>query len=319
MSNQARPIEFASGGITCRGLFFEGRGESLRGDAGLPCVVIAHGFGGTVDAGLEAYGHRFADAGMHALAFDYRHFGTSDGEPRQLISIGSQLADWAAAIAYARSLPGVDADRIALFGTSFSGGHVVEVAVADGRVAAVVSQCPMMDGLAALKNIAGYGALLQVLQLTWAGLDDLARSLIGLSPRMVPIVGPPGSLAAMTTPDAEPGYRAIAPPGFRNEVCARICLGVGAYRPGLKADRLPCPILVCACEKDSVAPVEAAKDAVRRAGALGHLKLYPIGHFDIYVGEHFERAVTDQISFLRVQLAPAETSAPAAEPSARTG
>ncbi len=319
MSTDCRPIEFRSKGTTCRGLFFEARDESLRSAAGRPCVVIAHGFGGTVDAGLEPYARRFAAAGMHSLAFDYRHFGTSDGEPRQLLSIGRQLEDWAAAIACARGLLDVDPSRIALFGTSFSGGHVVEVAVSDGRVAAVVAQCPMMDGLAALKNVAGYGTLGQVVRMTWAGIADLAGSFAGMAPKMVPIVGPPGTLAAMTTPDAEPGYRAIAPPGFRNEVCARICLGIAAYRPGLKTDRLPCPMLVCACEHDSVAPVEAAREAVRRAGSRGHLRSYPIGHFDIYTGSHFEQAVADQISFLKAQLSTAERSARSAGDSAQSG
>src|ERR1019366_378617 len=98
------------------------------------------------------FAQRFAEAGLDALAFDYRHFGASDGEPRQLLSIPSQLEDYAAAIAFARELPGVDPDRIAVWGSSYAGGHVVPVAVADGRVAAVISQVPAMDGVAALVN-----------------------------------------------------------------------------------------------------------------------------------------------------------------------
>ena len=76
------------------------------------------------------------------MAFDYRHFGASEGEPRQLLSIAGQQEDYHAAIAFARSQEGIDPERIVLWGTSFSGGHVVPVAVADGRVAAVISQVP---------------------------------------------------------------------------------------------------------------------------------------------------------------------------------
>jgi pimeloyl-ACP methyl ester carboxylesterase len=265
---------------------------------------MAHGFGGTINAGLEPYAHRFAEAGIHALIFDYRHFGTSDGHPRQLLSIRRQLEDWMAAVAFARTLDNVDGDRIALFGSSFSGGHVVEVAVRDGATKAVVSQCPMMDGLAALRNLLAYAGPGPLLALTWRGISDLVLSMVGVGPRMLPIVGMPGTLAAMSTPDATPGFEAIAPPDWRNEVCARIALSVGIYRPGRKAALLRCPILIQICEKDSVAPAEAAEKAAKRAGHLSEVRRYPIGHFDIYVGEDFERSVADQIRFLTGVLKP---------------
>src|ERR1700758_4508227 len=102
-------IAFDSGGTRCAGIHLAGEGDGFLGQDGRrPCVVLAHGFGGTVDSGLVPYAERFAAAGLHALAFDYRHFGASDGAPRQLISIRAQLEDYAAAIAHARSLPGVD-------------------------------------------------------------------------------------------------------------------------------------------------------------------------------------------------------------------
>lgn len=302
MSAQTGEMEFTSNGVTCRALYLDPETDALKGRNGVPCVVMAHGFGGTRDAGLEPYARRFAAAGMHVLVFDYRHFGVSDGKPRQLLSIRRQLNDWTAAIAFARTLEGVDPERIALFGTSFSGGHVVVVAARDGRVAAAVSQCPMMDGLVALRNLLSYAGVWTMLRLTWAGLRDLVRSLAGLDPLMLPIVAPPGNLAAMSTPDAEPGFKAIVPPDFRNEVCARIALNIGMYRPGLKADQLSCPILIQICEKDSVAPPEAAEAAARLAGDRAVVIRYPIGHFDIYVGEGFGRSISDQIRFLTSTL-----------------
>jgi len=295
---QMNELEFASKGVLCRAWSLKPGSDALKTASGVPCVVMAHGFGGTRNAGLEPYARQFAAEGMHALLFDYRHFGASEGEPSQLLSIRRQLDDWAAAVDFARTLHGVDPDRIALFGTSFSGGHVVEVALRDGRVGAVVAQCPMMDGLAALKNLLGYAGMVPLLQLTWVGIRDVLYRTLGLGPVMVPIVAPPGNLAAMSAPDAEPGYMAIAPPEFRNEVCAGIALSVGMYRPGLKTDRLPCPILIQICEKDSVAPPEAAEAAALRAGSRASVKRYPVGHFDIYVGESFERSVSDQIAFL---------------------
>src|SRR6478736_7100503 len=119
-------VEFDSGGERIAAVHLAGEGGAFADSQGRrPCVVLAHGFAGTVDSGLLPYTERFAAAGLDALAFDYRHFGESAGEPRQLLSIPRQLEDYAAAVAHARSLPGVDPERIVLWGTSFSGGHVV--------------------------------------------------------------------------------------------------------------------------------------------------------------------------------------------------
>ncbi len=294
-------ISFDSGGVRCGGVHLCGDADDAFADehGRRPCVVLAHGFAGTVDSGLLPYAQRFAAAGVDALAFDYRHFGTSDGEPRQLLSIPRQLEDYASAIAFARSLEGVDPDRIVVWGSSYSGGHVVPVAVADGHVAAVISQVPGMDGLATLLNAVRYAGPGLLSRAVLAGARDLAGSLYGRPPVMVAVVGPPGSVGAMTTPDAEPGYLALAGPTWRNEVAARIFLWTGSYRPGLQADRLPCPILVQIADHDAIAPVKAAQDAAWRATGRAEVRTYPIGHFDIYTGAPFEQAIADQLHFLR--------------------
>jgi len=175
-------------------------------------------------------------------------------------------------------------------------------AVADGGAAAVIAQVPLMDGLAGLVNALRYAGPGHIARLTLAGLRDAYAMLRGGEPVMIPVVGAPGAPAVMSTPDAEPGFMALAGPTMRNEVAARIMLTAGSYRPGLQADRLPCPMLVQIADRDSVAPVKAAQDAVWRATGRGELRTYPIGHFDIYRGEPFERAVADQLHFLRRHL-----------------
>jgi dienelactone hydrolase len=296
-------VEFASGGERCAGVLLAAESDEYADGAGLsPCVVLAHGFVGTVDSGLLPYAERFAAAGMHALAFDYRHFGASSGEPRQLLSVNSQLEDYAAAIAHARSLPGVDPERIVLWGTSFSGGHVVPAAVADGRVAAVIAQTPAMDGVQTLLALIRYAGIGYALRLVGAGLRDLVSSLRGGAPVMLPAVGPPGSLAAMSSPDSEPGYLAITGETWRNEFAARLMLTAGSYRPGLQADRLPCPMLVQIADRDAIAPPQAARAAAWLATGRGEVRTYPIGHFEVYVGAPFERAVADQLLFLSRHL-----------------
>jgi fermentation-respiration switch protein FrsA (DUF1100 family) len=298
-------VEFKSGGVRCAGTYLQARGEEFTDERGRrPCVVLGHGFAGTVDSGLLPFAERFAGAGIDALAFDYRHFGASDGEPRQLLSVPRQLEDYAAAIALARSLPGVDPARIVVWGSSYSGGHVVPVSVADGRVAAAIAQVPAMDGLAGLLNVARYAGPGQLARLTLAGLRDLAARVRGRPPVPLAVVGPPGSVAVMSTPDAEPGCRAIAGPSWRNEVAARIALTAGSYRPGRQADRLPCPMLVQIADRDAVAPPKAALDAAWLATGRAEVHTYLIGHFDIYRGEPFERAIADQLHFLGRHVRP---------------
>lgn len=297
-------VTFTSGGVRCAAVHLAARTADFTGpDGRRPCVVLAHGFGGTVDSGLLPYAEAFADAGLDALAFDYRGFGRSEGEPRQVLSIKGQQADYAAAIAFARDLDGVDPERIVLWGTSYSGGHVVPVAVADGRIVAVISQTPAMDGVATLRysvtNGAGAASLPRLLAVAFR---DAAASLRGRPPVTLPVVGAPGDVGVMTTPDAQDGMAEIVGPSFRNEVAARILLQVGQYRPGLRAGELPCPILIQVADRDSVAPVQAAMDAAWRATGRAEVRTYPIGHFDIYTGAARERAVAHQLHFLRRHL-----------------
>ena len=294
-------VAFGSRGVTCRAWRYApaGNGDGAR----RPCVVMAHGFGATRDASLEPYAERFAAAGMHVLLFDYRHFGASDGEPRQLLSVRRQLQDYAAAVHFAHALSGVDANRVAAWGTSFSGGHALVTAATVPGVAAAVCQCPMMDGLAAVTNILKYAGAGQLLRLTGHGLWDVALAPFGRA-HYVPTVGRPGTLAVMTSDDADDGYRRLAPPGFRFEVAARIGLTAGLYRPVRQASRVRCPVLVQVCERDSVAPVASAEQVLRLLGSRGEARRYPIGHFEPYFGAHFERSVTDQIDFLQRHLRP---------------
>ena len=294
-------LRFESGGESCAAWLY----PSQASRAG--CVVMAHGFGGVREARLNAYAERFQRAGHTVFVFDYRHFGSSSGEPRQLISIRRQLADWRAAVAFARSLDGVDPGRVALWGTSFSGGHVLAIAARDSRIAAVIAQVPFMNGLA---TVAARGAR-DGLRLAMAGLRDAIGASAGRRSRYVPIVGQPGELAAMTAPGAEAGCRALFPPGFpwRNEVAARIFLATGFYMPGRHARRVRCPLLVQVADEDVITPPAPAMRAARRAPG-GELRRYSGGHFDIYLGEPFERVVADQLSFLARALEP-----PSAGPS----
>lgn len=305
MSHRLEEISFPSQGVTLRAGYFIPDEDVLADAAGAPCIVMAHGLGGTRAAGLEPFARRFADAGLRVLCFDYRHFGRSDGQPRQLYSTRRQLDDWGAAIAHARSLAGVDPTRIALWGSSMSGGHVIAAAVEDGRVAACSSQGAMMDGRAALFNIIRYAGPLYALKLVGHALRDVFSQIGGGPRHLIPTVAEPGEIASVSSPGSKAGYLAITPPDWDNRLTCAWMMTLPLYRPNILAERLPCPTLFCVCSADTVVPPAAVEDAARRAGSRAEVRRYAIGHFGIYVGDGFERASTDQREFFLRTLKPA--------------
>lgn len=262
-----------------------------------PVIVMAHGLGGVRQMRLDAFAERFQAAGYACLVFDYRHFGGSEGQPRQLLDVRKQQADWRSAVAFARGLPQVDGQRVVVWGTSFGGGHAIHTGATVQGVSAVIAQCPFTDGAASGLAMNPITAL----RVTSLAIADQLRAWLGAQPLMVATSGSPRSAALMTAHDCLSGYLNLVPHGgvpFENRVAARVALQIMAYRPGRLARRLLCPSLFCVCENDSVAPAAATLRHVRKA-PHGEVRLYRDGHFDIYVGEAFERVVADQLDFLR--------------------
>jgi uncharacterized protein len=302
-----KDLTFPSHSVSRAAWHVPARTDALAGAAGRPCVVMAHGFGGTRDSGLLAYAEPFAEAGIDALVFDYRGFGDSDGTPRQDVSVRRQREDYHAAIAAARHLPGVDADRIALWGYSYAGGHVIAVAAQDPRVAAIVSMSPAADGRATLAQIVRGGGSGLLARLTGHGLRDMARALTKRPPHQVPVVGQPGSTAMITVPGAEEAYTAMAGPTARNEVCARHALQVALNRPTTFASRLACPMLMQVGTNDDVVPPNAARRAAKKAGYWAQLREYPFDHFGGYQDPWQEKVLAEQLDFLTRVLHPSRS------------
>ncbi len=292
-------IDVISHGTRLSAWHFAAESDELATDRGRPCIVMAHGFGATKDAGLEPFAERFAQAGAEVLVFDYRGFGTSDGDDRQDVDHRRHREDYVSVVRHARGMDGVDPDRIILWGSSYSGGHVIAVAADDPRIAGVISQGAAMDGLAAVLLILGYAGPRQLLRLTAHALRDVLGSVMRRKPHLIPIVGPPRSLAAISSHDGESGYRKIMGPTFRNEMRARGILPIMVNRPVAVAKKLRMPVFLVVAAKDTIAPVKAVERVGRRVSGPVDVLRFDVGHFDIYDGEPFMNSVARQVEFVQ--------------------
>jgi alpha-beta hydrolase superfamily lysophospholipase len=278
-------LEFTVDGERCAAWLYRS-----VGDGAAPIVVMAHGLSGTRRDCLGPFAERFAAAGTAALIFDHRGFGDSDGEPDRF-EPARQLQDWQGAIGHARSLAGVDPDRVVTFGSSMGGGNALAAAAGDRRVAAAISQVPFLD---------------IVTQSRRSSPRVMARVMLAAARgEQLPAVGQPDQAAFINAPGAEEGWRRVVALGedsrWRDRVSSRWLLG-RPFRPIRHAAGLHCPWLVCVGEDDRVARPGPAIAAARRA-PQGELRTYPgVDHFDIYDGPAHEALVADQLAFLRRHL-----------------
>ncbi|WP_170285987.1 alpha/beta hydrolase [Nocardioides rubriscoriae] len=302
-------VTFPSHGSRCEAWWVEAAVDDLTTAAGAPCVVMAHGFGTTRDSGLLPFAERFAAVGCHVLVLDYRGFGGSEaprGRPRQDVDHRRHREDYHAAVAFARARDDVDAARIALWGTSYSGGHVVAVAAQDPSIAAVVSQGAAMDGLAVLT---GKGRVrdpatrdpAKARRVLRAVAADAVRAVTRRDPVMIPLLGEVGSGALMSGPGAVE-FTALTGPSFRNEMCARGVARIARNRPVRLAGNVRCPTLLVVAEHDEIAPPGVMLEVARRIGPAAEVASYDCAHFALYrgVGDSLDR----QAAFLARVLAP---------------
>ena len=121
-----------------------------QGQGPWPVVVMGGGWCYVKELIMPEYAQHFLREGVAALIFDYRHLGASDGEPRQHLDPWKQIADYRSAVdavSYLDEFEGVlDPERIAVWGISYSGGHVLAVGALDWRVKCIVSQIPVIEG-----------------------------------------------------------------------------------------------------------------------------------------------------------------------------
>ena len=274
-----------------------------------PAITVAHGFGGLAEGGLLHYAERFAEAGFVSIIHDHRSFGLSGGWPRQDIDPWRQILDWRRVITYLQDLPGVDSERIGLFGSSYAGGHALVLAGSDPRIKAVVAQVPTISGYEQGKRRNPNPEAKQRLQERFNG-DERAQ-MRGAEPDRQFLVS--------TDPDVPSAYKDPAMIEFRdqfpvrelarfdNKVTLRSTLKAQMYDPGVWIERIaPTPLLMIVGTKDTVTPADLALAAYERAGEPKKLITYEGGHFDAYV-KHFDETAVGAGKWFVHHLKPAAT------------
>jgi hypothetical protein len=285
-------VAFSSEGCTLRGWL-----TLPDGDGPFPGVVMSSGFAGVKEGFLGNPFHEVvADAGIAVVLFDHPNTGESDGLPRQELDYVRQQRAYKDAITFLADRDEVDAERIGIWGTSYSGGHVLTVAAHDRRVKAVVSQAMTVSGHANLvrrHTPAGYAAL----RASWA------------EERLRLVRGEPATLVAAFGEDSESTrYQAARPleerHNWRNEVTLRSWELYDEYEPAALIDRIsPTPLLMIVPIDDTMTPAEDALGAYARALEPKRLITVPGTHYAVY-GDQFERTSTAARDWFAEHLGP---------------
>jgi uncharacterized protein len=276
-------IEFDAEGVTLRGWLYLPDGAT----GPVATVVMAHGFSAVKEMYLDSFAEAFTIGGLGALVFDNRNFGASDGEPRQEIDPWAQVRDYRHAITYAQTRPEVDAGRIGVWGSSYSGGHVLVLGAIDKRVKCVVAQVPLVSGMKNIQRLVRQDFIAP----NRAMFDeDRAARFRGEPPAMVPVVDPdPMAVSALPTPDSWEWFSETGKsraPSWKNEVTLRTVELLMEYEPGVYVERIsPTPLLMVVAAGDHLTPSDLALEAYQRAREPKKLALLPGAHFDAYVND----------------------------------
>ncbi|KAK5739927.1 hypothetical protein LTR17_005023 [Elasticomyces elasticus] len=259
-NTENRTVEFLSDGHIIRGVL-----SVPDGDGPFPIVILGQGLAGLKEWTLPEVGAALYQTGIAALWFDYRNFGDSDGLPRDEVSHYGRLQDWHDAISYAASLPGVDVQKLGVWGTSLGGRDVLAVAAIDRRVRAVVSQTPLIKWTPAhAARMAGFGTDLETF-LGELAVDRTKRTLAE-APCYVPVVKASGD-------SAKAAFIAGLSEGDKRNYSGRVTLQ--SYQPTTLVDITPLielisptPVLFILAEQDFLPGQKEAYHAAKEPKSL---------------------------------------------------
>lgn len=294
-------VEFSAEGVLLRGWFYQPSGSGSESGSGekRPTIIMAHGFSAQKEHHLDQYAQLFAGRGkFNVLLYDHRHWGESDGLPRFEIDPEEQVRDFRHAITFAETLPEVDKGRIGLWGTSFSGGHVLVVAAIDRRVKAVVAQVPFVDGFENFRRRTRPEVIPFVEEKFH---QDRRRRAAGEDPEMLAVVAESfKEKAVIPGPRAYRFFTSVA--GYPNKVTLRSLEMSRDYVPLNFVSRIsPTPLLVVASLGDVITPTDLQLAAFEGALAPKELITLKGDHFSAYQ-EEFDMAAHGALEFFLKHL-----------------
>ncbi|KAK9413221.1 putative Esterase/lipase [Seiridium unicorne] len=298
--------------VTLRGWFYKPSSSHDEGStsSALPCLIMAHGFSALKEMDLDTFAEFFtSNLSLTCLVYDNRCFGDSDGQPRQEIVPALQVSDYSDAITYAQTRPEVNTSKIGIWGSSYSGGHVLQVGACDRRVKAVLSQVPCVDGWANFERlirpdfVPGLNQLFQEGKLLELNRHSRAK---GNRPTMLPVVDADvHKPSALPSPDSFEFFTNWEKKSdWKNDVTVKSIELFRAYNPSAYIHRIgPTPLLMTVAENDVLTPTTIALESYSRALEPKQIHILPeAGHFDGYSGPLFERNSQVQLEFLRKYL-----------------
>jgi fermentation-respiration switch protein FrsA (DUF1100 family) len=277
-------VEFrAEDGVTLRGWHY----RPDRGRGPWPTVVMAHGFSAVKEMYLDRFAEAFVAAGLAAVVFDNRNFGASEGEPRQEIDPWQQIKDYRDAITWALTRPETDGARIGVWGSSYSGAHVLVLGAIDCRVRCVASQVPLISGHSNARRLIRADVIAAVEQMC---AEDRLKRYRGEPPATLPVVcEDPTGPAALPTPDSWRWFTETGKtraPTWQNVVTLRSVELFMGYEPGAYIELIsPKPLLLVVALGDHLTVADEALAAYERARQPKKLVTLKGGHFDAYVAD----------------------------------
>jgi uncharacterized protein len=307
--SRAETIHFFSEGIRCEGDLY--RPPSFAEGSLHPALVIGHGFT-VARTSLVEEGRQLAAAGYVTLAIDYRHFGGSDGDPRHRLYPMNEVEDFRSAIDWLENQPGVDCERIGVWGTSFGGGIATYVAGHDLRVRACVAQAPVLDGehwIHSLNREADYLAVRRYL--IEARRKRTSKGAGGEEPRLpvggstadgfVPMPADPVMMEDVMTWQSKTGERLMhSAPDITVQSFERVLEFDAVRAAGKIAPRAYC--IVQLTGRDVYHPQHSIQEAFRQAGEPKHMASIPIDQLDCYKPEGRAKTLRAAIDFFDQHL-----------------
>lgn len=299
-----RDVTFVSKGLKCAGWYYVPTG--LKPEEKRPAVVIAHGYSGVKEMGLDKYAEKFAAAGLIALVFDYRYLGASEGEPKGQIIYYEQHQDYRNAISWLTLQKEVDAQKIGAWGTSYAGGHVLHLAAFDKRIKTVVAQVPGVGAwdvfFSKLKPNdleMAYGRFATSRNETYADGATKYLPVVTADPKQRAVMRNKVAYEYFT------GTSKTKAPNWKNQVTVESVELNMEYYPVANIHLIsPTPLLMIIGSNDTITPAELQRKAFERAQEPKKLVVYKGDHFDAYSGVGFEETSKAAVDWFTQHLKP---------------